>query len=290
MRKAYFLMHAAILLWGFTGIFGKLIQMNEGMIVWYRMIISAASLGLYMLWKKQSFHVSTKTLSLISLTGVIVAMHWITFYGAIKASNVSVTLACFSSIALFTAIMEPMIFRTRHHPSEILLGAGVIAGIYLIFSFQSGYSLGIFLSLISAALGSLSTIINRRLMQHYSAGMVTFYELAAGFVFLSFMLPVYFNFTGNRFQFPDTLDALWLLLLSVLCTTVAFTISLEALKKINAFTMNLSVNLEPVYSIVLAILIFDEGKELNSGFFAGTALIVGTVILHTWMVFRKKRV
>lgn len=290
MRKAYFLMHAAILLWGFTGIFGKLIQMNEGMIVWYRMIISAVSLALYMLWKKQSFRVSNKTLFIISLTGVIVALHWITFYGAIKASNVSVTLACFSSIALFTAILEPMIFRTRHHSSEILLGVGVIAGIYLIFSFQNGYALGILLSLISAALGSLFTIINRRLMQNYSAGVVTFYELSAGFLFMTLILPVYFYFTGNTFMIPDRMDTLWLLLLSVLCTTVAFTISLEALKKINAFTMNLSVNLEPLYSIILAIIIFDEGKELNAGFYAGAALIVGTVVLHTWMVFRKNRV
>ncbi len=290
MRKAYFLMHAAILLWGFTGIFGKLILMNEGMIVWYRMIISAVSLAFYMLWKKQSFKVPGKTLAVISLTGVIVALHWITFYGAIKASNVSVTLACFSSIALFTAILEPMIFRTRHHSSEILLGAGVIAGIYLIFSFQTGYALGIMLSLISAALGSLFTIINRRLMQNYSAGIVTFYELSAGFLFMTLILPAYFHFTGNTFMIPDWMDTLWLLLLSVLCTTVAFTISLEALKKINAFTMNLSVNLEPLYSIILAIIIFDEGKELNAGFYAGAALIVGTVVLHTWMVFRKNRV
>lgn len=290
MRKAYFLMHAAILLWGFTGIFGKLIQMNEGMIVWYRMIISAVSLAMYMLWKKKSFKVTSKTIFIISLTGIVVALHWITFYGAIKASNVSVTLACFSSIALFTAIMEPMIFRTRHHPSEILLGAGVIAGIYLIFSFQTGYALGILLSLISAALGSLFTIINRRLMQHYHAELVTFYELSAGFLFLTLILPAYFHFTGNTFIIPDLLDTLWLLLLSVLCTTVAFTISLEALKKINAFTMNLSVNLEPLYSIILAIIIFNEGKELNSGFYAGAALIVGTVVLHTLMVFTKKRV
>lgn len=289
MKKAYFLMHAAILLWGFTGIFGKLIQMNEGMIVWYRMIISAASLAVYMLWKNQSFKVPLKTLSVIGITGVIVALHWITFYGAIKASNVSVTLACFSSIALFTAMLEPMIFRTRHHTSEILLGAGVIAGIYLIFSFQTGYALGILLSLISAVLGSLFTILNRRLMQNYSAGVVTFYELSAGFIFLTMILPPYFHFTGNTFMIPDLMDTLWLLLLSVLCTTVAFTISLEALKRINAFTMNLSVNLEPLYSIILAIIIFDEGKDLNAGFYSGTALIVGTVLFHTWMVFRKKR-
>lgn len=290
MKKAYFLMHTAILLWGFTGIFGKLIQMNEGMIVWYRMIISAFSLGLFMLWKKQSFRVPYRALSVITITGIIVALHWITFYGAIKASNVSVTLACFSSIALFTAILEPIIFKTRHHSSEILLGIGVIAGIYLIFSFQTGYAWGIVLSLISAALGSLFTIVNRRLMQGYSATLVTFYELSAGFIFLSLMLPVYFHFSGNSFMYPDFLDTVWLLLLSVLCTTVAFTISLEALKKINAFTMNLSVNLEPLYSIILAILIFEEGKELNAGFYAGASLIVLTVVVHTWMVFRSKKV
>lgn len=282
-------MHTAILLWGFTGIFGKLIQLNEGMIVWYRLLISAASLALYMLWKRQSFLVSRKTLTVIFLTGIVVALHWITFYGAIKASNVSVTLACFSSIALFTAILEPVMLKLPHHPSEILLGTGVIAGIYLIFSFQTGYAAGILLSLVSAFLGSVFTIMNRSLMQHYSAGLVTFYELTAGFLFLTVLLPFYFHFTGNHFMIPDLMDTLWLFLLSVLCTTVAFTISLEALKKINAFTMNLSVNLEPIYSIILAIIIFDEGKELNTGFYAGALLIVGTIVLHTLMVFRKKR-
>lgn len=289
MRKAYFLLHSAILLWGFSGIFGKLIQMNEGMIVWYRMIISAASLAVFMLMKRQSFRIQPKALVMVSLIGVIVCLHWLTFYGAIKASNVSVTLACFSSIALFTAILEPLIFKTRHHPSEMFLGIGVIAGIWMIFSFQSGYVTGIILSLISAVLGSLFTIFNRRLMLNYSAGMITFYELASGFLFLTIALPAYFRLTGTRFMIPDLQDTVWLLFLSVLCTTVAFTISLEALKTINAFTMNLSVNLEPLYSIVLAIIIFDEGRELNAGFFTGASLIVITVLFHTWLAFRNKR-
>ncbi len=289
MRQAYVLMHTAILLWGFTGILGKAIQMSEGMIVWYRMLISASSLALYMMWKKQNFIINGTGLFLFTSTGICVALHWLTFYGAIKVSNVSVTLACFSSIAFFTALLEPLLLKSRHHFSEIILGLGVIAGIYLIFSFQKIYATGILLALLSALLGSLFTIANRKLMQHYPAVTVTFYELSTGFMFLTLCLPVYFYFTNSAFSIPGKMDFLWLLLLGVLCTTVAFTISLEALKKVSAFTMNLSVNLEPIYSIILALLIFQEGRELKTGFYAGTLLIIGTVILHTYLVFRYRR-
>jgi drug/metabolite transporter (DMT)-like permease len=282
-------MHTAILLWGFTGILGKAIQMSEGMIVWYRMLISAFSLGLYMMWKKQNFITDRKSLFFFASTGMVVALHWLTFYGAIKASNVSVTLACFSSIAFFTALLEPLVLRSRHHFSEIILGLGVVAGIYLIFSFQKLYATGILMALLSALLGSLFTIANRKLMQHYPAVTVTFYELSTGFLFLTLCLPVYFYYTDSSFSIPGTMDFLWLLLLGVLCTTVAFTISLEALKKVSAFTMNLSVNLEPLYSILLALLIFQEGRELKAGFYAGTVLIIGTVVLHTYLVFRHRR-
>ncbi|MCC6383804.1 MAG: DMT family transporter [Bacteroidia bacterium] len=288
MKRAYFLMHAAILLWGFSGIFGKAIALNEGMLVWYRMFLSAGSLWLYIIWKGISLKVSKAVLIHYTLTGMLVTFHWLAFFGAIKVSNVSVVLACFSSITLFTALFEPLIYRKRHHPSELLLAGGVFAGIYLIFSFHGNYYLGILLSVISAILGSLFTIINRKLMENQDASTATFYELLAGFIFLTLVLPIYLKFSGNTFQFPSVLDSLWLILLSVLCTTVAFTISMEALKKVSAFTMNLSVNLEPVYSIILAILIFNEGKELNTGFYIGTMLILLTVMIHTLMVFRKR--
>lgn len=288
MKQAYFLMHTAIFLWGFTGIFGKAIEMNEGMIVWYRMFISAAALLLYLLFTKKSLRIGQKDLIKICIVGIIVCLHWLTFYGAIKISNVSIALACFSSVALFTAILEPLFNRKKHHYAELLLGIGVMLGIYIIFAFQQLFFWGIVISLVSALLGAIFTIINKQFVVKHLPETVTFYELASGFIFLTFLLPLYFKVTGQYFQVPGTADTIWLLLLGIVCTTVAFTISLKALKKVNAFTMNLSVNLEPVYSIVLAVLIFDEYKFLNPGFYIGTIIIISTIVFHSFFAFRKK--
>lgn len=289
MKRAYFLMHAAIILWGFTGILGKAIHLNEGLIVWYRLFISAAALLLYIKWKKINLALPATEMFKLTLVGIVVCLHWITFYGAIKVSNVSVTLACFSSITLFTALLEPFFNKSKHSRSEIFFGLGVIAGIYLIFAFQKLFAFGILLSLISALLGAIFTILNKKFVARHDPSAVTFYELASGFIFLSLLLPVYLQNTHQEFELPSSLDWIYLLLLGIVCTTLAFTISLEALKKINAFTMNLSVNLEPIYSIVLAILIFKENKELGTGFYAGTLFIISTVVLHSFFQFRKFR-
>lgn len=289
MRKAYIQMHVAILLWGFTGIFGKAIDMNAIMIVWYRMILSAIAIVPFMMHGKKIVWPAKKDLLKISLVGIIVCLHWLMFYGAIKASNVSIALSCFSSIALFSALLEPLIYKQKLNSSNILLALLVMVGIYIIFSFQKLYALGIFLALLSALLGAFFTILNKNFVSKYEPATVTFIELISGFVFLSMVLPLALSFFNFQFQIPTSIDWLWLVLLSVICTSVAFTISLEALKKINAFTMNLSVNLEPLYSIVLAIIIFNEGKELNMGFYAGTFIVICSVFLHSFIQFRKRK-
>lgn len=287
MRKAYFQMHLAILLWGFTGIFGKAIQMHEGMIVWYRMLISALGMLFIIFLYKKSIRISINNFWKICLVGIIVCLHWITFYGAIKLSNVSITLSCFSSVTLFTAIIEPLSRKKKPHISEMLLGVAVIIGLYIIFAFQKLYLTGILVSLLSAFLAAIFTTINKNLVAKHEAETVTFYELSAGFVFLSFILTLYLNLTKQNFMIPSGLDSVYLLLLGLVCTSFAFTISLKALKKVNAFTMNLSVNLEPLYSIILAIILFKESKYLNAGFFVGTFIILSAVVIHSWYAFKK---
>ncbi|MEO5570009.1 MAG: DMT family transporter [Bacteroidia bacterium] len=289
MKKAYLQMHLAILLWGFTGIFGKAINMNEGMIVWYRMLISSIGLLVILFLNRKSIALSKKDMLKISAVGIIVCLHWISFYGAIKISNVSITLSCFSSITLFTAVLEPLFAKRKPHLSELLLGVGVMIGIYIIFSFQHFYFWGIIVSLLSAFLAAVFSVINKKLVATHEPEIVTFYELSSGFLFLSLLLPFYLHITKQHFEVPSKMDSIYLLLLSLVCTTYAFTISLNALKKINAFTMNLSVNLEPLYSIILAILIFKEYKNLNAGFFIGTSIILSAVIIHSWYAFKKHR-
>jgi drug/metabolite transporter (DMT)-like permease len=289
MRKAYLQMHLAILLWGFTGIFGKAIQMNEGMIVWYRMLISSLGLLFILRLNKKSISLSKKDFLKISAVGIIVCLHWITFYGAIKISNVSITLSCFSSITFFTAVLEPLSAKKKPQLSELLLGIGVMAGIYIIFSFQEFYFWGIIVALISAFLAAVFSVINKKLVASHEPETVTFYELSSGFLFLTFILPFYFQITGQHFVVPSFWDSIYLLLLSLVCTTFAFTISLSALKKLNAFTLNLSVNLEPVYSIILAIIIFKENKNLNAGFFTGTFIILAAVVIHSYFAFKNRK-
>lgn len=289
MRKAYIQMHIAIILWGFTGIFGKAIEMNAIMIVWYRMIISAVALVPFML--------NTSTFKLPSRNeiwqqagvGIIVCLHWLLFYGSIKASNVSIALSCFSSVSLFSALLEPIIGKQKINKGNVLLAVFVMAGIYIIFSFQKLYATGIMLALASALLGALFTIINKKFVSAHEPATVTFIELLSGFIFLSLILPFILPAFDFNFQTPSAWDGLWLFLLSVVCTSVAFTLSLEALKKINAFTMNLSVNLEPLYSIVLAIILFKENELLNTGFYIGTFIVISSVFIYSWLQFKDRK-
>jgi drug/metabolite transporter (DMT)-like permease len=288
MRKAYFQMHLAILLWGFTGILGKAIEMSEGMIVWYRMIISAIGL-LPLLYYRKAIIPDRKSLYGLLIAGVIVALHWVFFYASIKASNVSIALSCFSSIALFTALLESVSKRQLPKLPEILLSIAVIGGLYLIFSFRQMYVAGILMAIFSAFLGAVFTILNKRLTETHSATVITFYELITGFLVLTLLLPVYFAVTDTGFEVPGGTDLFYLLLLGFICTSFAFTISLKALKKLDPFTLNLSVNLEPLYSIVLAFWLFGEMEIKSSGFMAGTIIIIGSVVIHTWYTWKIRR-
>ncbi len=284
-RKAYFLMHLAILLWGFTGIFGKAINMSEGMIVWYRMLISSIGLIPFLVTKKIKLP-PAKEAGKIIFTGMIVCFHWIFFYASIKASNVSIALSCFSSVSLFTALLDPISKGKRPKFIEIIFSFAVIAGLYIIFSVQSLYATGIVLALISAFLGAVFTIFNKSLTEKYVAEVITFYELASGFLFFTLIMPLYLSITNTSFQFPSTLDLFYLILLGFICTSFAFTISLKALKELDAFTLNLSVNLEPLYSIIIAIILFNEHEMLNPGFFIGTAIILSSVAVHSYIKWR----
>jgi drug/metabolite transporter (DMT)-like permease len=288
MKQAYFRMHLAILLWGFTGIFGKAIGMSEGMIVWYRMAISAIGLLPFLIKDKHEL-LPFREMVRIAFVGFLVAMHWLLFYGSIKASNVSIALSCFSSVSLFTALLDPLLKGKRPKTPEILLSVMVIAGLYIIFRVQEVYWAGILLAVGSAFLGACFTVANKKLTEEHSPGVITFYELTTGFMVLTVLLPVYFGLTGTGFELPSLNDSIYLLLLSLVCTSYAFTISLKALKKLDPFTLNLSVNLEPLYSIVLAFILFNEREILDGGFIAGTSVILSSVVIHTWYKWRKNK-
>lgn len=220
----------------------------------------------------------------------MVTIHWILFYAAIKVSNVSITLSCLATSALWTALLEPVIHKEKKlNKTELFFGLFVILGIYLIFHFQQLYTWGIIIALGSAVMGAVFTIFNKNLLNNYSAETVVIYELVSGFLFMSLLMPFYLKIFPETNLIPTSMDWVYLLILSVVCTALAFTISLHALKEVSAFTMNLSVNLEPVYSIILAILIFNENEMLHTGFYAGTAIILLSVFAHSFLSYRKSR-
>ncbi len=289
MRKAFFQLHAAVLLAGLTGPLGRLITLNEGLLVWYRLLFSAVTLWIIFFLAKKIQKISLKECLKIFGVGFIAALHWVTFYGSIKYSNVSVALVCFSSIGFFTAILEPIVFKKRMEWRELLLGLMIIGGIYLIFHFDPKYKTGILIGIISALLGSIFPILNRVLLQKHSASTVTLYELTGGLISLSIILPFYLKLFPPDHRIPTERDFLWLLVLSWFCTVLAFQLSMNALKKISAFTVNLSYNLEPVYGILLAFAIYQENKELGSSFYAGLAIIILAVGLQTLNVYIKHR-
>ena len=289
MKKAFLQLHLAVFLAGFTGILGRLITLNEGLLVWYRLLFSSVTMWILYLLMKRIQKISTTDILRITGVGFIAAMHWVTFYGAIKSANVSVGLVCFSSVGFFTALFEPLILKRRLHKTELLLGIIVMLGIYIIFQFDTQYKMGIIIGIISAMLASLFPIYNKLLLQRINGETLMTYELTGGFLVLSVLLPFYLYYFPSPDFFPDWENFLWLLVLSWICSVWAFRLSANALKKLSAFTVNLTYNLEPVYGIILAFVVYHENKFLSHWFYVGFALILLALIAHVLILRKKER-
>ena len=290
MKKAFLQLHLAVFFAGFTGILGRLITLNEGLLVWYRLLISAATMWVLFLLMKRIQKIPSIEILKITGVGFIAAMHWVTFYGSIKSANsVSVGLVCFSSVGFFTALLEPLIFKKRIDVVELLLGIVVMIGIYIIFRFDARYQTGIIIGIISAILGSLFPIYNKLLLQRVNVETLLSYELTGGFLVLTALLPVYLNYFPTQQFLPGWSNFLWLLVLSWICSVWAFQLSANALKKLSAFTVNLTYNLEPVYGILLAFMIYHENKELSRWFYIGFSLIGFALIIHVLMLRKKEK-
>ncbi|HTI92008.1 MAG TPA: DMT family transporter [Puia sp.] len=287
MKKAFIQLHIAVLLAGLTGVLGKLISLNEGLLVWYRLLLTAPSLWLLALLRKQDVRIGRRDVWRIFGIGGIAALHWVAFYGSIKYSNVSVSLLCFSAIGFFTAIIEPLILRHRVDVVELMLGLLVIVGIFFIFQVDPHFKTGIIIGLVSALLGSLFPVLNKRILLRVSPENVTLYELSGGFLVLTALMPLYLWLFPAPSLLPGWQDLGWLLILAWACTVLAFNLSMSALQKISAFTVNLSYNLEPVYGILLAFLLFREDKYLSGGFYVGFFLILLSIVLQTVRLRRR---
>ena len=287
MKEAFIKLHISIVLAGFTGLFGKLITLNEGVLVWYRMGLAALMLALILGLTKRLHRVSAIDALKIGGVGLLLGLHWVLFYGSIKASNVSIGVICFSLVGCFTAFFEPLIFRRRISGREVLFSLITIAGIALIFGFDKQFRTGIYLGILSSALAALFTITNKRISAGHSSYTLLLYEMIGGFVGLSCLLPGYFLFFPADTLLPDGLNLFYLLLLALVCTIGLYLLQIQVLKKVSAFTVNLSYNLEPVYSILLAMLFFHEARLLNLSFYLGLLLIVLSVGLQSLTAYRE---
>lgn len=280
--KDYLMLHFIVGIWSFTAILGLLISIASIELVFYRTLIATAILGLIFLWKKSSIRVSNIELAKIIGTGFIISIHWILFFWAARVSTASVCLAGMATTSLWTAFLEPLINKKKIKAFEVFLGLLVISGLYVIFRFEWGYWLGLSMAICSAMMSAVFTVINGRLTKRHSPYVLTFYEMLGACVFALLMLPVYaFFFAENGLQLiPTPMDWLWLLLLSGVCTVYAFSVSVELMRRITAFAVNLTINLEPVYGIILAVLIFGEKEKMTGGFYLGTLIILISVLIY----------
>jgi drug/metabolite transporter (DMT)-like permease len=287
MRKALLQLHLAVFLWGFTGVLGRIITLDQTWLVWYRLLITAVSLWILYFFLKMIRKMSYRSVLFIGCIGFIQALHWVAFYGSIKYANVTIALTCLSTSALLASLIEPLLLRKKFEPVEIFLGLFAIAGILVIYNTHLKFSTGIIIGLISALLTVIVSVLNKKIINDYEPGEIMLYQLTGGFVGLSFLLPVYQYYFPEKNFIPAGNDWLWLTILSWVCTILTFFLYIRSLKKISAFTMNLTLTLEPVYGIILAFFIFHENEFLNNWFYLGFALIAIAVVFHMWRLMRE---
>lgn len=272
-------LHLIVFILGFTAILGKLISVPAINLVCYRTLIAFICLYIILLIKKTSIKLPFRSIMLISSIGVIVALHWICFFYAIKVSNISVTLGCLSTSTLFTSIIEPLTQKRRIMWYEVLLGLVIIAGLYIIFQFETRYYEGIIFSVIAALLAATFSVLNKNISRRFDNNVISFYEMLSGFVVITIFLFIKEGF-ADAFIGITVNDAIWLFILGFICTAYAFSATVDLMKKISAYIIVLTINLEPVYGIIMAFLIFGESERMTVGFYVGTFVILLSVFSY----------
>ena len=277
--KSYLNLHLIVFIWGFTAILAALITIESEFLVWYRMFFAAVFLAAFLVLKKKSFKVTPKVLIKFLFVGLLIALHWIFFFEAIKVSTVSITLSVFSLGAFFASLLEPLFYGRKVLWYEVFFGLIIIAGLGLIMKVEINYWNGMVLALVSILLGVLFTLMNGKLIVNHDPSVISFYEFLAGFVFIS----IYFLFQGSfsaDFFMLSAKNWVLILILASICTAYAFTASVKVMRQLSPYTVMLTTNLEPVYGIVLAYFIIGGKEKMSTEFYIGAVVIVITVILN----------
>lgn len=279
-RHPYFLIHLCVLLWGFTAILGKLITLSAIPLVFWRVLIVSFCLLLWLPVWRQLVRMSGRDLGVTVLNGVVITVHWLFFYGAIKAANASVAATCLALAPVFLSIIEPLWRKQAFVARDLLIAIIALPGVALVVGGIPATMMdGLFYGVMAALLAAVFSLISKDLAMRVPALCLTTVQMGTGTLMLGLLIP-FWPLLGDGFSLPQQQDMIWLVILAIACTLVPFTLTNIVLRKISAFSVQLAVNLEPVYTILLAALILGEGAELGWSFYAGVALILGAVLWH----------
>jgi len=279
----YFKLHFIVFLWGFTAVLGLLISIPAVEMVFYRTLLAAIGLAALIFLTNEPFKIQGRDLLKIIATGFIVGIHWITFFASAKVSNASVSLVGFATGSLWTAFLEPLMGRTRVKGFEVVLGLTVVLGLYIIFSFDFRYPLGLALGIASGFTTALFSVLNARFVQRHHPYTITFYEMVGAFLCTALFLGIYKSVwaVNNELQLnPSALDWVYIAILSFVCSVYAYSASIELLKRLSVFFVQLSFNFEPLYGIIMAVIIFGDSEKMQLSFYIGTAIIIGAVLSY----------
>ncbi len=280
--KSHFHLHFVVILLGFTAILGNLISLEAIHLVWYRMFFAFIGLLIFFHIKKIRYVLALKDIVRLLGIGIIIALHWIAFFHAINVSNVSVTLGVMASTTLFTSFLEPLINQRRILWLEVIIGLLVIGGLYIIFQFETHYYMGIFFALLAAFSNGIFVVLNKRISLRYEPTVISFYEMIGGFGIIT----VFYVVTGGidiAFFQVSTSDLIYILILSFLCTSYAFAAIVEIMKVLSAYNVVLAINMEPVYGIIMALIVFGESERMSPGFYLGATIIIAAVFSYPFL-------
>ncbi|HLW42822.1 MAG TPA: DMT family transporter [Flavobacterium sp.] len=280
-------LHLIVFIWGFTAILGQLISLDALPLVFTRIALAVFVILIYLVYKKKNLALHPKDIFRFLVFGFVIALHWLTFFHAIKISNISITLACISTGAFFTSLLEPIFYKRKLILYEVLLGCMVVVGLLLIFQFETQYKMGIIVALISAFLSACFSIINGKLAHTHDSVVISFYELLGGLFILAVFLFYQGGFPAFQFDFQP-FDYLWLGILGTVCTAYPFIATIDIMKYLTPYTVMLTINLEPIYGILLAVFLFKDQERMTPAFYFGAVIILLTVLLNAYFKNRKK--
>ena len=271
-----------VLILGFTGIFGKLISLNTIELVWYRMLIAFVTLFTFLVFKKELTKIKKKDFFGLLFVGSLVAVHWFFFFESIKVSNVSVAVVCLSTASFFSAMIEPLFLKRKPKLYEYMLGIVVFVTLFLMLEAETKYTMGYVYGIIASFIGTLFTLYNAKYINRLEASKITMVEMLAGVIIFSILMLLNKEIGINNLKI-DINDFVYLLLLGTICTAAVFVWMVEIMKYISPYSLIMAINLEPIYSIVLALIIFSESEHMNLSFYIGASVIVLVVFLESYL-------